>query len=208
MTFFGDGHGKFRDRKTYKLAGAPFGIAAADLNGDHSPDLAVTQLDNGTVAVLMNDGAGHFLKPVRYTWNGAPLDVKIADLRHDGRQDLVVADGAAGMAVLLNKGNGTFGKPTIYTPFFRNWQPPEACTLADFNLDGKLDVACVAHLNDVYFFYGKGDGTFGSGIEIKETINHQGSFGIASGDFDHDQAPDLAIPIQNNGKVAILLNTK
>jgi hypothetical protein len=184
-------------------------MAADDLNGDHSPDLAVTEPMNGSVAVFLNDGTGHFKKPVSYNAGGGEvLDVKIADLRNHGKQDLVIADLSAGMVVLLNKGNGTFGKPTIYTPFFQNWQAPSACTVADFNLDGKLDVACVANLNDAYFFYRKCDGTFGSGIEIKETINHQGGFGIASGDFDHDQAPDLAIPIQNDGKVAILLNTK
>jgi hypothetical protein len=71
-----------------------------------------------------------------------------------------------------------------------------------------MDVACVANYNRAYFFYGKGDGTFQAGIAINETINNNGGFGIVSGDFDHDQAPDLAIPIQDSGKVAILLNTK
>jgi len=179
------------------------------LNGDHHPDLAVTQFSTGSVAVFLNDGTGHFLKPVTYKAGGGEvLDVKIADLRNDGRQDLVIANLSQGMVVLLNKGNGTFGKPTIYTPTFFNWQPPEACTVADFNLDGKLDVACVANLYDAYLFYGKGNGTFGTGIAIADTINNQGGFGIASGDFDHDQAADLAIPIQNRDKVAVLLNTK
>jgi hypothetical protein len=136
------------------------------------------------------------------------VDVKIADLRHDGKQDLVIANLSAGMVVLLNRGDGTFGKPTTYTPSFPNWQAPEACTVADFNLDGKLDVACAPHLNDAYLFYGKGDGTFKPGVEIKETINHQGGYSIASGDFNNDKAPDLAIPIQNDGKVAIMLNTQ
>jgi hypothetical protein len=136
------------------------------------------------------------------------VDVKIADLRNNGKQDLVIANINAGMVVLLNKGDGTFGKPTIYTPFFQNWQPPEACTVADFNLDGKLDVACVAQLNDAYLFYGEGNGKFGSGIEIKESLNHDGGFSIAAGDFNNDKSPDLAIPIQDHGKVAILLNTK
>src|SRR5262249_26386638 len=112
------------------------------------------------------------------------------------------------MVVLLNNGDGTFGKPTIYQPTFQNWQPPEACTVADFNLDGKLDVACATKLNDAYVFYGKGNGKFGSGVEIHEAINHQGGFSIAAGDFNNDKSPDLAIPIQNKGKVAILLNTK
>jgi len=209
MTFFGDGHGKLGDRKTYKMAGGPFGIAAGDLKGDHSPDLTVTQFDNGSVAVFVNDDTGHFLKPVTYNAGGGEVvDVKIADLRNDGRNDLVIANGSLGMAVLLNSGNGTFGKPTIYHPTFFNWQPPDACTVADFNLDGVLDVACASQLEDSYFFYGKGDGTFGKGIPIANTINHQGGYSIASGDFNHDGAPDLAIPIEEYGKVAILLNTQ
>ena len=78
----------------------------------------------------------------------------------------------------------------------------------DFNLDGKLDVACAAQAEDSYFFYGKGNGSFGSGIAIANTIKNQGGYGVASGDFNNDHAPDLAIPIEEYGKVAIMLNTK
>ncbi len=67
-------------------------------------------------------------------------DVKIADLRNDGKEDLVVADVSQGMVVLLNTGDGTFGKPTIYVPKrVTNCQAPFACVAADFNLDGNLD---------------------------------------------------------------------
>jgi hypothetical protein len=208
MVFVGTGKGTFQKPVSYKIAGAPWAVAAGDLNGDRNPDLAVTNT-SGYVSVLLNDGTGDFKKPVNYNAGGGEVvDVKIADLRHDGRNDLVIADLSAGMVVLLNKGNGTFGKPTICTPTFSNWQPPEACTVADFNLDGKLDVVCVPHLNDAYIFYGKGDGTFGSGIEVHDTINHQGGYGVASGDFTHSGVPDLAIPIQDDGKVAILINTQ
>jgi len=169
----------------------------------------VTLAGSGSVAVFINDGTGKFLNPVTYdAGGGEALDVEIADLRNNGSEDLITANLSQGMVVLLNKGDGTFGTPAVYTPTFFNWQPPEACTVADFNLDGNLDVACAAHLNDAYVFYGKGDGTFMPGVEIKETINHQGGFSIAAGDFNNDKAPDLAIPIQNKGKVAIMLNTQ
>ncbi len=209
IVFFGDGHGKLAKAAKFKMPEQPVGIAAADLNGDHHPDLAVTQFDNGSVAIFLNDGTGKFLKPVSYKAGGGEVvDVKIADLRNNGDQDLVIADVSSGMVVLLNKGDATFGKPSIYKPTFQNWQPPEACAVADFNLDGNLDVACTTSLNDAYFFYGKGNGTFGPGIEIKESINHQGGYSIAAGDFNNDNAPDLAIPIEEYGKVAILLNTQ
>jgi hypothetical protein len=66
----------------------------------------------------------------------------------------------------------------------------------------------VIHIDDSYFFYGKGDGTFGTAIAIADTIKNQGGFSIASGDFNNDHAPDLAIPIEEYGKVAIMINTK
>jgi FG-GAP-like repeat len=114
------------------------------------------------------------------------------------------------MVVLLNKGNGTFGEPAIYGPCVGKCSAgPEACTVADFNLDGKLDVACAAQIDDSYFFYGKGDGTFGTAIAIANTIKNQGGYSIASGNFiTNNKAPDLAIPIESYGKVAIMINTQ
>jgi hypothetical protein len=205
MVFVGTGKGTFRKPATYKIAGAPWGIAAGDLNGDQSPDLAVTNL-GGDVSTLINDGAGKFLKPVTYNAGGGEVvDVKIADLRNDGKQDLVAANGSlSAVEVLLNNGDGTFGPVKLYPTHC----DVEAVVVADFNLDGHLDAAVAAHIDNSAFLYGKGDGSFGAPVPIKDEIGTNGGFSLAAGDFNNDQAPDLAIPIGNDGKVAIMINTQ
>jgi VCBS repeat protein/FG-GAP repeat protein len=211
IVFFGNGHGKLARAARFTMSQGPVGIAAGDLNGDHRPDLAVTEISTGSVAVFLNDGTGHFLKPVTYNAGGGEVvDVKIADLRHDGRNDMVVANGSRGMVVLLNNGNGTFGKPAIYPPCAGEppCEAPQAVVVADFNRDGHLDAAVATNIDDSYFYYGKGDGTFGKAIHLKDTIHYKGGYSIAAGDFNSDGAPDLAIPIEEYGKVAILLNTQ
>jgi len=57
MVFFGEGDGRFGKPVTYKLPGAPHGLAVGDLNGDGSPDLVVTQDAASSVTALMNRGA-------------------------------------------------------------------------------------------------------------------------------------------------------
>jgi hypothetical protein len=211
MVFFGTGKGTLKKPTSYALPGKsiPYGIAAGDLNEDHSPDLAVAEDGAGSVAVLLNDGTGHFKKPVTYNAGGGEVvDLKIADLRNNGDQDLVIANASQGLVVLLNKGNGTFGQPAIYPPTCQDCVAPMACVVADLNLDNKLDVACATNIDDSYLFYGKGNGKFGPPIPIDDTIHFQGGFGITTGDFNNDGAPDLAIPIELKGKVAIMLNTK
>jgi hypothetical protein len=106
--------------------------------------------------------------------------------------------------VLLNKGEGTFGKVKLYPTH----ADTEALTLADFNLDGHPDAAVAASVDNSALLYGNGSGGFGPPVTIYDGIHNQGGFGIAAGDFNNDGAPDLAIPIEEYGKVAIMINTQ
>jgi len=210
MVFFGTGRGTFEKPVTYKITGSPWAVAAGDLNGDHHPDLIVTNID-GYVSVLMNDGTGKFLKPVTYNAGGGEVvDVKIADFRHDGRNDLAVVNGSlSAVGVLLNHGDGTFGAVKLYpTSLPGESTGADGVVIADFNLDGKLDLAASNQDGNSALFYGKGDGTFKAAVPIHDEIKFDGASGLTVGDFNNDKTPDLAFAMYFKPKVAILLNTQ
>jgi hypothetical protein len=210
MVFRGTGKETFKKPATYKVDYSPWAITAGDLNGDGHPDLAVTNIA-GFVSVLMNDDTGKFGKPVNYdAGGGETTDVKIADLNHDGYADLAAADlSLSKIAVLLNKGDGTFGKTSLYTTVLPNQDNgADGLVIADFNLDGNLDIAAANLNGNSALLYGDGTGKFRAPVPIHDRIKFAGASSIASGDLNNDGAPDLAIPIQNDGKVAIMINTQ
>lgn len=211
MVFFGDGHGRLGKPVTYPMGTvSPCAIATGELSGNHNPDLAVAEFTIGSVAIFLNDGTGHFDKPVSYNAGGGEVvDVKIADLRHDGRSDLVVANGSLNeLAVLLNRGDGTFDPAKFYVSGFSWGSGTDAVVVADFNRNGDLDLAAVNQLGNSALLYGRGDGSFQPAVQIHDKIHSDGGYSIAAGAFDKSRGPSLAIPIEFDGKVAILNNTQ
>ena len=203
----GNGDGTFQAAVTYTSNGNnSYSVAVADVNGDGKPDIVVTNncatsgtCTGGTVDVLLGNGDGTFQAPVSHDSGGAyAMNVSVADVNKDGTLDLVITNNCVStgscangsLGVLLGNGDGTFQTPVAtLAPTFSLGQ----LALADFNGDGKLDVA--TGQGDALFL-GNGDGTFQTPI----TLGAYGS-GIASGDFNGDGKPDLAV-----GGVVVLLN--
>jgi hypothetical protein len=119
---------------------APFDVGVLDFNGDGFSDLAVTDVFDGTLALLAGNGDGTFdATAVDVLAAGsAPFAADVADFNGDGLSDVVVAD-EDNDVVLVFEGNGTTLNDAI--PFSINGVAPEALAVGDANGDGKIDLA-------------------------------------------------------------------
>jgi hypothetical protein len=109
------------------------------------------------------------------------------------------------VAILLGKGDGTFGPAVSYAV----QQLPIAIAVGDFNGDGKLDLAVAndGNYNHNQFYgggvsvlLGNGDGTFQPRVSY---LSDQRATGVAVADFSGDGNADLAITLASD--IAVLL---
>ena len=186
-------------------------VVSGDFNGDGKQDLLAT----GNVAVytsqnyiLFGHGDGTFDAP-------APIAIslgKVADLNNDGRSDVYSIQNNAsnnnglainGIVSSISRGDGTFTTVSTNLPvetsngFTLSSVGP---ALADFRHSGRLDAA-VASQNNAYLLRSHGDGTFdstGTTLAVPDlpNFNKVGIYDIATGDFDGDGNPDIAVLLE------------
>jgi FG-GAP-like repeat/Abnormal spindle-like microcephaly-assoc'd, ASPM-SPD-2-Hydin len=159
----GNGDGTFQAATSYNLPEYASLVLVGDFNGDKIPDLAVLDATQACscVSILLGNGDGTFqaAKNDPVTYNGA---MAVGDFNEDGKLDLVVAASAgvtSKMQIMLGNGDGTFSSgPTYQVP-----ASPSSLAVADFNSDGKLDIAVAgAVATQIYTFLGNGNGTMQS----------------------------------------------
>jgi len=192
------------------------GFAVADMNGDDHVDLVFPPRRKGypvKPVILLGDGKGGFKPwaqqrwPDNVSWDYG--DVEVADFDGDGHQDAAFAIHFKTQFILFGDGNGVFVRGELL-------EPPNpritsrAATAADFDGDGRQDLAFVAEVDY--------DITTNERFEGETTVwallNRGGSWELSSdglpknliadnieaGDVDGDGRPEIVVSSNSNGE--------
>lgn len=144
----GDGTGRLRTPGRYFAVGhRPYErLRSADFNHDGIPDVVTSNLDDGTVSILLGDGKGGFRNAAGspFPAGAKPWQIAVDDFDGDGNPDLILIPYQRDIAspkenavtVLLGDGKGGF-KPMTGSPFsLEGCRGPNGVAAGDLRGDG------------------------------------------------------------------------
>ncbi|HSL23637.1 MAG TPA: Ig-like domain-containing protein [Vicinamibacterales bacterium] len=210
---------QFRPAAPYDTGASDPGDAEkADFNNDGVQDVAVlTTLGGSTVHVLVADGNGGLFDPAL----DAPYGTGIAsgDFNGDGVLDLAVTQTAnkpgadttfcnsrtPGTLIFLGAGGGNIGftlQSCLLGTVSNNLND---AVVADFNGDGKADLAVADNAVGLRVYPGNGDGTFKTPVNAPGASGLRFSRPLVAADLDADG--DLDLIAGRNPGVAVFITT-
>jgi len=210
----GNGDGTFRAASNLPLSISPTGLAPGDFNKDGKLDLAVTDSSGGTVSILLGDGTGKFASEYDYVAGYEPTGLFAMDLDGDGNLDVVIGTGhpdvlapnaySTYVMAFFGRGDGTLMGPPVY-PMGSGVGTLFALVLADFDGDGKPDVAVAA--GDVWILLSRGGGSFRTPVRIPmpSTNGAARAVSVVAADFNGDGKQDLVVGTASADGVYVFL---
>lgn len=186
MSRLGNGDGTFGSATSIAGLGLAIAPALGDFNNDGRLDLVSPDQSSGQIQLNLGNGDGSFAAATSFsTGTGGLATMSSGDVNGDGNLDVVLSTGTAGAALLLGRGNGTFG--TAISMSYGG-------ALGDMNHDGILDLVD-ARAGTTYTQLGRGDGTFGTArtssnpllaaaLPTLRDINGDGNIDVIASVFD------------------------
>jgi len=196
-----DDPGSLAPQSIYDCGSGPYGICAADLDGDGVTDLVTANETSDDLTLLANSGDGVFSVAATYAAGDGPWAVCAGDFDFDGDLDLAAAAKASSQIIVLkNQGGFVFAIDSVY-PGGSGCQSIKA---ADFNGDGVADLA-TANVSGggVSVLLNLGDGTFGPTITYSSGGN---PFDLDIADLDGDHDIDIVCVNSAAGRAGVLTN--
>ena len=180
LVILNQGNGTFSIQPTKFLVGfAGNDLTIADFNGDTSLDVAVTDVFDDTITILLNSGDANFPTSTSLLTAAPASAIAAADLDADSDQDIVVAINQTNeTTVFWNAGQANFPTSTSIEidTFSSN------LNIADFDCDGREDIL----VGQVSLLRNLGDSNFAPSEQY-----FSGGTRFAFGDVNGDNTIDL-----------------
>jgi hypothetical protein len=214
---FGQANGKLGSPVQIDSSLDASGLVAGSLTTDGRTDLIVADQGvvgsvNGALHIYLGNANGTFTTVTPPTTSANNYNVAaLGDLNHDGKLDLIVTGYVAATSTiasipnvytLLGNGDGTFQAAVTLPLSGTDGIGANSIALADFNKDGKLDVAVGNPVDYTEVLLGNGDGT------LNDTVLALGQrpTTVAAADLLGNGFPELLVG-QQSSNLAVFLNS-
>lgn len=216
LTLSGTGDGSLGSPAFYPIGKGATKIKAVDFNRDGKTDFAVANFGCGNahcaddqIAILLGNGDGSLQQATFFPANGSPNSIATGDFDRDGIDDIAIVattfqpnplSPTYAFSMALGLGDGTF---QVGSPEPMNYVPGDIAA-ADFDRDGKLDVAMVGSTGSMSILAGNGDGIVVQAVSVPVSVGNGRE--IVIDDFNHDGKPDISVADHGVGAVVVLIN--
>jgi len=205
-TFFGE-------PRFLPAEGGPRDIKAADFDGDGNLDLAAVLYCTNEVGLWKGDGQGGFEPATQFRTRGSlPNKLAIADINRDGHLDIIVSHCHTDDSIVIFYGSKDFDfalSQEIALGKKRDVLEQEVrdILVADLDRDQRLDIAAACRTAAQVIVLINESTTETPPLAFRtETYAFDGArpCALAAGDFNRDDALDLAVALSSENRVEIL----
>ncbi len=203
-----DDAGQLVERATVGAARVYGAAAFADVDGDGDDDLAFTHAGGLSHFRNLNGRLRARQQDYFYGNRALPGPIVTGDFDGDGHVDFATSqNGGDSVEFYWNDGTGVFDRTAV-----RVGRNPFSLSGADFDGDGRVDLACEVSPEPEHRPYETivvitiGPGRLPTVTEVFAAPTRQALLDLATGDFNGDNLPDLALTAVGDPNIRILSN--